>query len=139
MNRLAFFLVLVSSSIAYAGDLHPVDPADPMSWVDGIASAAKSSEWSLVTGFALLFLTTILDKVVSRYFKKKIPRNVLPWIAICLGILTQIGVFLAMGHHWLYALSGGLVSGLVASGGYSAIGRHTPGLRKRKGAADGKA
>lgn len=131
MLKLIGLLWLVPS-LAFAADLHPVDATDPVSWLNGIAGAAKNSEWSLVTGFALLFLTTVLDKIVSRFFKKKIPRNVLPWIAIGLGVLTQVGVFLAMGHHWLYAISGGLVSGLVASGGYSAIGRHTPGIRKKK-------
>ena len=103
--------------------LHPVVTDDPLSWLSGLNAAARNGEWSLVAGFCLLFLTTIADKLVNRFSKRRIPRKFMPWIAIGLGVLTQAGIFLAMGHHWMYALTGGLVAGLVASGGYSAIAK----------------
>lgn len=108
-----------------------VDPEDPMGWLNGLSKAAKNGEWSLVAGFCLLFLTLLLDRLTEKVLKKKIPRGAVPWIAMGLGVLGQAGLFLAMGYNITYAISGGLVSGLIASGGYSAVGRHLP-LARRK-------
>ena len=108
-----------------------VNVDDPLSWVNGIFVAAKAGNWSLVTGFGLLFLTLVLDKVVSSALKKKIPRKYMPWIAVGLGVLAQTGLSLATGHDWVYSISGGIVAGLIASGGYSTVGKHLPLVGKK--------
>ncbi len=66
----------------------------------------------------LMLLTFLLNKV----FSNKIPKKVLPWLAIGHGVATNITMSIASGLHWLEAIGNGITLGLAAAGGWWAVG-----------------
>jgi uncharacterized membrane protein len=105
-----------------------VNTDDPASLFKGAVDAAKSGKWALLVGLIVMLLTWILNI----FLKRRIPEDVLPWIAIGLGVIAQVAFHLAAGGSWLDAIVGGISMGMTASGGYSAVGKHIPGIGKKK-------
>jgi hypothetical protein len=103
-----------------------VDPDDPGAIIKYILQAIKEARWAWLAALILMLLTFILNKIL----KNKIPKKVLPWIAIGLGVGTNIAMSFATGLHWLSAIGNGITLGLAAAGGWSAIGKLVLGPKK---------
>jgi uncharacterized membrane protein len=99
--------------------LPKVDPSDPVSQISFIIEAFKTGKWAWGVGLLLMLLTLIFNKLV----KTRIPPKVLPWVAIGLGVGTNIAMSFATGLVWHQTLSNGLSMGLAAVGGWEAIGK----------------
>lgn len=117
-----------------------IDPDDLGSILKQIVISAKTGKWALLVGFIVMLLTWLVNKVL----KQKIPSNALPWIAIGLSTVATIAFSLATGGGWANALIIGLQHGLMAAGGWSAVGKYLPGvgsqpLHKMFGKPNGKA
>lgn len=100
--------------------LPTVNPDDLDSLVVGIAYAAKHAKWAWLVALALMLCTYL----VNRILKSAIPKNVLVWIALGLGIGTNIALALARGYGILESIGQGVTLGLAAAGGWSAIGKY---------------
>jgi hypothetical protein len=96
-----------------------VNPEDPVSQINFIIQAFKSGQWAWGIGLILMLLTLIFNKLV----KTRIPKKVMPWIAIGLGVASNIAMSFATGLKWYQALSNGFTMGLAAVGGWEAIGK----------------
>ena len=104
-----------------------VDPDDVGGILKQIVLSAKTGKWALLVGFIVMLLTWF----VNRLFKQQIPASVLPWLAIGLSTVATIAFSLATGTGWLNAVIIGFQQGLVAAGGWSAVGKYIPGLAKK--------
>lgn len=96
-----------------------VDPDDPGAIFGAIVTAFKGGAWAWLIGLVLMLATLVVNKVL----KEKIPKKVLPWLAIGLGVGTNIAMSFASGLYWLEALGNGITMGLAAAGGWSAVGK----------------
>ena len=85
-----------------------------------IVQAIRESRWAWLVGLLFMLATW----AVNRLFKERIPKKVLPWVAIGLGVGTNIALCLAGGMVWYEAIGQGLSLGMAASGGWSAFGKH---------------
>ena len=101
-------------------------PTDPGGMVTGIIKAIKEGKWAWLAALVLMLLTWAFNRVL----KEIIPKSVIPWVAIALGVLTQIAVNISAGTDILPAIGNGITLGLAASGGWSAIGKHV--LKKKE-------
>lgn len=104
----------------------PTDPDDLGSIFMNIDVAAKAGNWLWLAALVLMLVTWF----ISRIFKHRIPKRILPWLAIGLATTTQFLLTLANGGSFLAAVGRGLSLGFATAGGYSAIGRYIPGIRK---------
>jgi len=105
----------------------PVDPDDIGGILKQILVSAKTGKWALLVGFIIMLLTWLVNKLL----KQKIPANVMPWLAIGLSTIATVAFSLATGVGWLNALIVGFQHGLMAAGGWSAVGKYIPGLVKK--------
>jgi hypothetical protein len=112
-------IVLASSDSLTMTDLSQV--------VNGIAKAAKTGKWALSVGLFVMFLTRFL----YAGFKDKIPKWLLPWIAVILGVIGQTLIGLGSGLDWFDSILGGITAGLTAAGSYSAFGKYIPGMKEK--------
>ena len=96
-----------------------VDPDDPGAIFSAIVSAFKGGAWAWLIGLVLMLATLVINKLL----KEKIPKKVLPWLAIGLGVGMNIAMSFASGLYWLEALGNGITMGLAAAGGWSAVGK----------------
>jgi len=94
----------------------------PTDMVTGAINAAQHGQWALLVAFIVMLLTWAVNKL----FKEKIPKNVLPWLAMLLGVLGDGALVLAYNGSWAAALVGGISAGMTAAGAYSALGKHMP-------------
>jgi hypothetical protein len=106
----------------------PETPGEAFSLIKQIINAVKTGKWALLVGLVVMLLTFIVNKLI----KEKIPRNVLPWLAIGLGVIGNTAFALSTGVPWMDAILGGVNHGLVAAGGWSAIGKYLPFMGKKK-------
>jgi uncharacterized membrane protein len=107
-------------STAGPTSLPVVDPDDPGSIIKFIFQAVKESKWAWLVGLLIMFLTWVFNKLL----KEKIPAKVLPWVAIGLGVATNVAMSFASGLIWYEAIANGVSLGLAAAGGWSAIGKY---------------
>jgi len=98
----------------------PQTPAEAVGLVKQIITAVKTGKWAWAVGLILMVLVFLVNRVLS----KKIPPAVLPWLAISLGVLSNVFLAIGMGTPWLDAALGGLTEGLAASGAWSALGKY---------------
>jgi uncharacterized membrane protein len=105
----------------------PVDPDDVSAIIKQILASAKTGKWALLVGFIVMLLTWLVNKLL----KQRIPSNVMPWLAIGLSTIAATAFALATGVDWLNALIVGFQQGLLAAGGWSAVGKYIPGLVKK--------
>lgn len=96
-----------------------VNPEDPGAILKLILQAVKEARWAWLAGLILMLLTFLFNKILQ----DKIPKKVLPWVAIGLGVATNVAMSFASGMHWLEAIGNGVTLGLTAAGGWSAIGK----------------
>lgn len=80
---------------------------DPTTFFTNLVEAVQSKRWSPVIGSVLLILVWI----VRKFLWKKLPKKVVPWIALGIGIVATMGLGMAGGVVWWKALISGLVSG----------------------------
>lgn len=107
-----------------------VDPQDTRSILSAISVAAKGGHWALLIGLVLMLLTRLFNALL----KSAIPSTVLPWVAIGLGIATEVVFSIAYKAHWIDVIIGGIVAGLVAAGSYSAYGKYLPAVKPKPAA-----
>lgn len=95
-----------------------VDPDNPSQIFGFIIEAFKTGKWAWGIGLVFMLLTWILSRKI---LKDKVPKRVLPWLAISLSMGASIAVSFASGMVWYTALSNGLTIGLAAIGGWEAL------------------
>jgi hypothetical protein len=100
---------------------------DPTSWLSGLVGAAQNGQWLVFSGFLILIFTFLINRIV----KWRLPKSIVPWVSIGLGILSMTGLYLATGKNLAEGILAGVISGLLASGSYSAVGKHV-GLKQPK-------
>lgn len=100
--------------------LPTVDPEKPGEMVSSIFQAIKEGKWAWLVGLIFMLLTWVFNKLL----KEKIPAKALPWVAIGLGVGTNIAMSFATGMVWYEAIGNGVSLGLAAAGGWSALGKH---------------
>jgi hypothetical protein len=103
-------------------------PDDAVGISKNIVDAAKAGKWALMIGFIVMLLTWLANALLL----KKIPRAVMPWLAVGLSVLGQGAFTLASGASWFDAIFGGISMGLVAAGSWSAVGKYIPGLTPKE-------
>lgn len=99
--------------------LPTVNSEDPGEIIKFILQAIKESKWAWLVGLLLMLLTWCVNKIL----KNKIPKKVLPWLAISLGVATSIAMSFASGMLWYEAIGNGVSLGLAAAGGWSVVGK----------------
>jgi len=104
-----------------------VNPEDAASMLGAISKAAKAGQWALLIGLVLMLLTRLFNVIL----RNAIPSAVLPWIAMGLGIITEVIFSIANKAHWVDVVTSGLVAGLVAAGSYSAYGKYIPTIKTK--------
>ena len=107
--------------------LPAVNAEDPGQIVKFILQAIKESKWAWLVGLLLMLLTWLVNKIL----KNKIPKKVLPWIAISLGVATSIAMSFASGMLWYEAIGNGISLGLAAAGGWSVVGKQLLPTQKK--------
>lgn len=108
------------ASAAAPASLPAADPNDPGGIFNLIVQAIRESRWAWLVGLLFMLATW----AVNRLFKERIPKKVLPWVAIGLGVGSNIALCLAGGMAWYEAIGQGISLGMAASGGWSAFGKH---------------
>lgn len=96
-----------------------VDSNKPGEILQLLVTAFKEGKWAWGVGLILMILTLLFNKAL----KGLIPKKVVPWVAIGLGVATSTMTSLASGVGWLSAIGTGLTVGLAAVGGWEAIGK----------------
>jgi hypothetical protein len=104
-----------------------VNPDDAASMIGAIGKAAKNGHWALLIGLVLMLLTRVFNIAL----RNAIPSSVLPWVAVGLGVATEIIFSMANKAHWIDVVTSGLVAGLVAAGSYSAYGKYIPTIKAK--------
>lgn len=99
--------------------LPEVDTEDPGQMVGLLIEAFKAGKWAWAVSLILMLLTWLLN----RFLKNAIPKKVVPWVAIGLGVGSNIAMSLATGLKWYEAIGSGFTLGLAAIGGWEAIGK----------------
>lgn len=130
-----------AADAAYAADTQAPTPAvteplaKPPQTIDEaigvskkIVESARGGHWALMVGLIIMIITSI----VNRLLKNKIPKAVLPWLAIALGILGEGALVLNHTGDWITAIFAGLAAGVSAGGAYSAFGKYLPVVGKPK-------
>jgi hypothetical protein len=109
-----------------APPLPGVNPDDLTSIIRGLFDSAKAGKWALLVGFIVMLLTWIVNALL----RKRIPSNIMPWIAVALSTAIAIATAFSTGAKGLNAVIVGIQSGLVAAGSWSAFGKYLPWLNK---------
>lgn len=93
-----------------------------------IVNAARHGHWALMVGLIVMVLTSL----VNRLLKSKIPKQVLPWLAVVLGLIGEGALALHYSGDWVAAIFTGIAAGMTAGGSYSAFGKYLPVIGKPK-------
>jgi hypothetical protein len=101
-----------------AAPLPKVDPDNPSQIFGYIIEAFKTGKYAWGFGLIFMLLTWFLSRKV---LKDRVPKRVLPWVAVGLSTGTAIAVSFASGVVWYTALSNGFTVGLAAIGGWEAL------------------
>lgn len=99
--------------------LPAVNSNDPGQIIAFMLQAIKESKWAWLIGLVLMLLTWVFNRIL----KNKIPKKVLPWVAISLGVTTSAMMSFASGMLWYEAIGNGVTLGLAAAGGWSVVGK----------------
>ena len=125
----AFILVASIAGTVTADEVDPeavIDEAiadideDPAGAVSGIVQAFQDGRWAAGAGLLVMFVTWVL----RRYIWKYIPKNVLPWLSLALGMIVTVAVGLVAGVVWWQALIDGLLTSAVAMAFWSTLFKH---------------
>jgi hypothetical protein len=111
-----FFIVLFFPLSVFAQD-------NPEQQVKGLLEAIGAGKWGVAVGFAIVLLTQLAKWFVG-IAGKEIPKDVQPWIAASIGMLSGIGLGLSVGAVWYEALLAGLLTGSAAAGFWSLVVKH---------------
>ena len=123
----AFALGAVDADIAVDANTAPatnpiqpeVSPEDVGSILTGVIFAVKHAKWAWLVALLLMLCTYL----VNRVFVNAIPKKALVWVALGVGVATNVALSLASGLGVIEAIGQGITLGLAAAGGWSAIGR----------------
>lgn len=83
---------------------------DPTTFFTNLVEAVQSKRWSPVIGSVLL----VLVWAIRKFLWKKLPKKVVPWVALGVGAVATVGLGMVGGVTWWKALISGLVSGSQA-------------------------
>lgn len=122
----------LSSAVATTG-MHTstilgINIDDPGDLISGVVEAAKKKEWVLFAGFLLLIVTFLVDRIL----KQRIPKRIVPWLSVILGVASQVALYMATGRDPIEGVIAGVVVGLLAVGSYDTVGKHIPYIRRPK-------
>jgi hypothetical protein len=120
---LAFLLTGLWSLACLASPTSQPTEAGLVTWL------ATNPAWSVVVFVAA---STILTRALDLGLGQKLPKALLPWLSIVLGITGQMSVSLIAGAGWKEALIFGAVAGAAGAGTYSAVGKRVPGMKAGK-------
>ena len=136
MRRILWLcLVLLGSLVAgtvWAQAIAPAPAPDPaveqaLELGKEVVKAARGGDWHLVMVSALMLTLWVGRKLM---FMQRIPKQYMPWMAIGLSTLTVVAANLQAGWGWWKSISGGLVTGLAASGFWELLGKYIFGGQK---------
>lgn len=89
-------------------------------------SALASSPWSIV---AFILLSIVVTRVLDAGLKERLPKWLLPFVSMAVGLSGQISAGLVLGLGWKQSLLYGFAAGAGGSWTYSAGAKKLPGLR----------
>ena len=94
--------------------------------MDAFLNALQAHNWSLVTGFVLVFLVHAANKFG---LKAKIGSHFVPAFSVLLGIVLSVGNSFLFATHavWYQTLSQGFLAGASATGLWELVGKHVLG------------
>jgi hypothetical protein len=147
-----FSLVLVAAPVAAQDELEPSGTLTPTPDIESpqtgaeevesvtvvvkIFEGVQNKDWMLVTCASILIIVWVWNAFVmprlvgnDKYPKWK---KASPWISIGIGVVVQFTSAIIAGNQWTDALNTAVMTGLAASGGWSAIGKHTLGRVEKK-------
>jgi hypothetical protein len=96
-----------------------IDANDPGTMLKFIVEAFKTGKWAWAVGLILMLIAWLVNTLL----KSRIPKKVMPWVAIGLGVSSAVAMSFASGAVWYNAIGSGLSFGLIAIGGWEAIGK----------------
>jgi len=85
-----------------------------------IINSAQDGQWLLFAGLLLTALVQAM-RALMPVLGKKIPKRVLPWVIVGVGVLAAGGGVLAGGGGWQAAIIAGVTVGLGALGTYDLL------------------
>jgi len=102
----------------------PGEGIDPNAAASGMVEAITSGQWGLVLGFGIMLAVWGI-----RIFWKKLPKKLLPYIAVGIGgLIAFAAAMVADDSDWLGAVLAGIQAGLAAAGTWGLFGV----VRKKK-------
>ena len=93
---------------------------DPGAAVSTLVQLAKEGRWGPFVGLALMFLIWILRKFIW----KLIPKNVLPWVTLGVGMVATGAIELSLGVTWWKVLIDALGTSGIAMAFWSLLFKH---------------
>jgi len=93
---------------------------NPGETIKDLIQLAKEGRWGPFIGLLLMFLIWITRKWVW----KLIPKNVLPWLTLGLGMTATVAVELSLGVIWWKTLVDGLATSGIAMAFWSTLFKH---------------
>ena len=116
------------------GDEVATDPAEEIEELDeameeafALVDAIQSKNWPLAVGLFLMLLVFAANKLG---LKKLVPPKALPWVAMTIAVCGTVGTGLVVGLGWAEALVQGVLTGVVAIGGWEMLFKHVLGDKK---------
>jgi hypothetical protein len=105
--------------------------------ITAIVNSAQDGQWLLFAGLLLTALVQ-MARALMPVISKKIPKRVMPWIIVGVGVLAAGGGVLCGGGSWQAAIIAGVTVGLGALGTYDLLkgpGEQAGLYAERRGAA----
>jgi hypothetical protein len=93
---------------------------DPGAAVNQLVQLAKEGRWGPFVGLILMFLIWILRKFIW----KLIPKNVLPWVTLGVGMVATGAIGLGLGVTWWKVLIDAFATSGIAMAFWSLLFKH---------------
>lgn len=88
--------------------------------IDTLIESAMAAHWPILVGAALMVLVWLFRQVTG----DRVPAKALPLVDAILGLVVAVATLLLAGVVWYRALALGLLTGAVAAGFWSMLGKY---------------
>jgi hypothetical protein len=130
-------VTVTATATPAAATTNPVTPPDvpaveanPVGWWQTIVQAIHNKAWAPAIGAILMFLVWGVRKLWSLITNKatsETAKKALPWIALGLGIVLDVGTALTGNIVWYNAIISGFITGSSAIALWEALFKHLLG------------